>query len=150
MSFLRYRALGYTFLDYYQQWLVALVATAIAVWVMIIDVEIDSTIETLILALSPVIVGYVWPPTKERLRKRTDRSDSNNELSVDRDVFWAMVAALVIYVIAQVILVNTGAADLQLTDTTGTAETKETSLTATAKFLVAIVPVGMGALTPPA
>jgi hypothetical protein len=138
------------FLDYFQKWLVAAVATAIAVWVMIIDVEIDSTIETLILALSPIIVSYLWPPTEGRLKTRIARSDSNNDLSVDRDVFWAMVAALVIYVIAQAILVYTGAADLQLTDTTGAAETKETRPIVIAKALVAIVPVGVGALWKPA
>ena len=39
----------------------ALVAAVIASFVLILGVEIDPTIETLILALSPVIVGYWWP-----------------------------------------------------------------------------------------
>jgi len=111
-------------LDYLNKWFAAAVAAGIAIWVIKMNVEIDSTIETLILALSPVIASYLWPPTNGRLNKREAQKAWTNPLSIDRDVLWALVVALVLYVIAQRFLPEL-------------------------EWLVAILPVVVGALVSP-
>jgi hypothetical protein len=75
----------------------ALVAAIIAGFVLLFGVEIDKTIETLILALAPVIAAYRWPNTGNVNRDTSD-------WAIDRNVALALGAALAIYFLAQVVL----------------------------------------------
>jgi hypothetical protein len=72
----------------------ALVAAIVAGFVLMFGVEIDKTIETLILALAPVITAYWWPNTGNVNRGTSD-------WTIDRNVALALGAALVVYFLAQ-------------------------------------------------
>jgi hypothetical protein len=104
----------------------ALVAAIIAGFVLMFGVEIDKTVETLILALAPVITAYWWPNTGNVNRATSD-------WAIDRNVALALGAALVVYFLAQVVLKY---CDSPTYCGTGIVE-----------FIVALAPVIVGALS---
>jgi hypothetical protein len=121
--------------SYNRKFAVALVAAGIAIWVMIFHVEIDATIETLILTLSPIIVAYWCPePNREAANAPAARKSPSG---FDSDVVVALIAALVIYVGLQFFVGLTS---------NGTLE----DLPWGVKSLIALVPVIVGILTSPA
>jgi len=126
---------------------IAALAAGIAIWVMSLDVEIDSTIQTLILTLSPIIVAYLWPEANRSFRNPrtfeiTHNTSRKTESGFDPDVAVALAVAFVIYVGVQVYL---GYADLLPTDTSSSSE----GIPWWAKALMAGFPVLVGALTSP-
>jgi hypothetical protein len=74
--------------------LTVIIAALFAGWVTLFGVEIDATMETLIVAVAPGFVAYWWP---------TKDSDSTG-WKFRSGVGWTLGSALVAYVVAQLVI----------------------------------------------
>jgi hypothetical protein len=130
-----------------QTFFAAFVAAIIAIWVMLVNVEIDATIQTLILTLSPIIVAYWWPEasrpeaTDPNTHRDTRTTSRKSDWGLDPDVAVALAVALFLYVGVQAWLAFGAGPDLQDADLTVTPWW--------AKILMGVLPVFVGAITSP-
>jgi hypothetical protein len=151
------------FLHLNQRFFVAFIAAVIAIWVMIVNVEIDSTIQTLILTLSPIIVAYWWPEAKREPVVRQDPEDptklkgeggktSRKSVSgFDPDVAVALAFAFLLYLGVQAYLAYQAPPDLTelLASQAPPDLTEPAAPPGWAKIVIGLLPVIVGALTSP-